>query len=254
MSYEDLGKERTATLRKWTLRAGICCASLVCRLCQVCCCSRASLRAGICCASLVCRLCLGRLSHLREKCATMSYENLGKERTATLRKWTLRAGVCCASLVCRLCQVCCCSRASLCAGICCASLVCRLCQSAATAVHPRHLCTGVPDVLATCMKKCATMSYEGLGKECTGTLRKWTLCAQKLRARVDPDPPVGHCAKFLKERISASVGRCWTAVAVQTPCFLRAFAKVPSSWVLCHLQVCCRGKTPLRLSRQRRLE
>ena len=86
------------------------------------------------------------------------------------------------------------------------------------------------------------MSYKGLGKECTGTLRKWTLCAQELRAQVDPDPPVEHCAKFLKERISASFGKCWTAVAMQTPCFLRAFAKVPSSWVLCHLQVCCRRK------------
>ena len=71
-------------------------------------------------------------------------------------------------------------------------------KSAAAAEHPRHLCAGVPDVFATCVKKCATMSYEDLSKECTATLRKWTLCAQELRAQVDPDPPVGHCAKILE--------------------------------------------------------
>ena len=71
-------------------------------------------------------------------------------------------------------------------------------KSAAAAEHPRHLYTEVPDVLATCVKKCATMSYEDLGKERTATLRKWTLRAQELRAQVDPDPPVGHCAKILE--------------------------------------------------------
>ena len=71
-------------------------------------------------------------------------------------------------------------------------------KSAAAAEHPRHLYTGVPDVLATCVKNCATMSYEDLGKDRTATLRKWTLRAQELRAQVDPDPPVGHCAKILE--------------------------------------------------------
>ena len=123
---------------------------LVCRLCQVCCCSRSS------------------QTPLGEKCATMSYEDPGKESTATLKKWTLHTRICCASLLCRLCQACCCSR--LHTGICCASLVCRLCQvcccshdfilvfavhhscadsvkSAAAADRPRHLCAGVPDVV-----------------------------------------------------------------------------------------------------------
>ena len=42
------------------------------------------------------------------------------------------------------------------------------------------------------------MSYEDLGKERTATLRKWTLRAQELRAQVDPNPAVGHCARILE--------------------------------------------------------
>ena len=71
-------------------------------------------------------------------------------------------------------------------------------KSATAAEHPRHLCTGVPDVLATCVKNCATMSYEDIGRERTAALRKWTLRAQELRAQVDTNPPVGHCAKILE--------------------------------------------------------
>ena len=71
-------------------------------------------------------------------------------------------------------------------------------NSATAAEHPKHLYTGVPDVLAECVQRCATTVYEDLGKERTATLRKWTLRAQELREQVDPDPPSGHCAKILR--------------------------------------------------------
>ena len=69
---------------------------------------------------------------------------------------------------------------------------------ASAAEHPRHLYSGVPDVLADCVRKCATTPYVEVGKERTEALRKWTLRAQELREQVDPNPPKGHCAKILE--------------------------------------------------------
>ena len=71
-------------------------------------------------------------------------------------------------------------------------------RSATAAEHPKHLYTGVPDVLTQCVQRCATTAYADLGKERTAALRKWTLRAQELREQVDPSPPSGHCAKILR--------------------------------------------------------
>ncbi|CAE7340175.1 unnamed protein product [Symbiodinium sp. CCMP2592] len=71
-------------------------------------------------------------------------------------------------------------------------------QQACFAEHPKHLYSGIPDVLAKCVSKCASESYESLGRERTASLRRWVARAKELSEQVDPDPPVGHCAEVLK--------------------------------------------------------
>ena len=71
-------------------------------------------------------------------------------------------------------------------------------QQACMAEHPRHLYSGIPEVLAKCVERCATESYESLGRERTAVLRKWVLRAQELSEEPDPDPPRGHCAEVLR--------------------------------------------------------
>ena len=49
-----------------------------------------------------------------------------------------------------------------------------------------------------CVRKCASVSYESLGRERTASLRKWVSRARELSELPDTDPPVGHCAEILK--------------------------------------------------------
>ena len=83
-------------------------SSLVCRLCQVCCCS---------CSFPV--LCITRVQTL----SSLLLQPIIPDSCADSDKSAATAdhSQCCASLVCRLCQVCCCSRSH-------PRLVCRLCQ------------------------------------------------------------------------------------------------------------------------------
>ena len=52
-------------------------------------------------------------------------------------------------------------------------------RQACFAEHPKHLYSGVPEVLTRCV------------------VRKWVLCANELAEQPDPDPPRGHCADIL---------------------------------------------------------
>ena len=71
-------------------------------------------------------------------------------------------------------------------------------RQACSAEHPRHLYSGIPEVLEKCVSRCASDSDESLGQERTATLRKWVSRAKELAELPDPDPPVGHCAEILK--------------------------------------------------------
>ena len=161
MSYENLGKERTVDFACWYSL----CFTRVQTL------SSLLLQPSILVSSLLLQ------SSILEKVAFTCWCSLCFTRVQTLSSLLLQPSILvCWCLLCiprvRTLSVCCCSHASQ---------------------TPLHRSSGR---LSHLHKKCATTSYKGLGKECIGTLRKWTLCAQELRAQVDPDPPVEHCAKF----------------------------------------------------------
>ena len=59
-------------------------------------------------------------------------------------------------------------------------------KSAAAAEHPRHLYAGVPDVLATCVKRCATMSYEDTWQRMRDNLEKVDLACSGTSCTGEP--------------------------------------------------------------------